>query len=810
MQLSNSIVSSAPAAIATVPAGGQAVALQTYQPAAAAPLTTLIPVQMVTPPAPPAQESLISIAEVIDYLRAYWKRGVLVAGPLALFAFIYLGFGTPVYEAESKLKINLQDSQLLAIAGQAPSGFSELSAPMIINNHRTGLKSRRFVDFFYTKLTPSERAAFLGDTGRLGLKSRLLLALGLSGPPKATPPEELFAAKIDKAVRIEPVKESHILRIQIRDSDGQRCAELANQYVHYYIDYVSEDALSGMKSALETLQVESADLRDKLETKQREAAEFRRSANILSDTQTGEVNAQRAASLAKAVTEAEVDLIKASIDLNEMRRAQASGDPASVKGMGSDTQIIELRKQMDEVNTKRSNMLEWCGRNHPKIIAFDNELRRMNDALMSRVGELVSAAEAEEARLRNQHEQLRRQLAEVRGEVFEEDPKYLTNNFLSDEARAERELYNQVLDRMKRTALATKIKDTSQLTVADVAVPPEGPVSPRKSIAMLAGMMVFGLVGLAIPIGSGLWKDHVLPLLSQVRTKAASVPEPHADEASHAQNHAQSQAVAQVFTEAAPQPTAAWGGVSYQQAAAAAAPPYDPTPFTAPPAAAPASTPQTQIIATIPELMAAEGPIQLGELLHPGVSGDGAIAQLAAILSRHQTARSGPGIVLITSASTSEGKSLLASALAASLCTSGQRVFLMECNPASPSIQNWFPQAGSYSSWTNDLETLRYGASNLFLLPAHDLPSYEVSDLLDGYRAWMSKAQHDVDWIVLDGASLLRGFADVAQLAPMATDILFVHDETRTGSEQVRAALNLLRPLVRNESLRGMVINRHG
>jgi len=134
----------------------------------------------------------------------------------------------------------------------------------------------------------------------------------------------------------------------------------------------------------------------------------------------------------------------------------------------------------------------------------------------------------------------------------------------------------------------------------------------------------------------------------------------------------------------------------------------------------------------------------------------------------------------------------------------------MECNPASPSIQNWFPQAGSYSSWTNDLETLRYGASNLFLLPAHDMPSYDVSDLLDGYRAWINKAQHDVDWIVLDGASLLRGFADVAQLAPMATDILFVHDETRTGSEQVRAALNLLRPLVRNESLRGMVINRHG
>ena len=132
----------------------------------------------------------------------------------------------------------------------------------------------------------------------------------------------------------------------------------------------------------------------------------------------------------------------------------------------------------------------------------------------------------------------------------------------------------------------------------------------------------------------------------------------------------------------------------------------------------------------------------------------------------------------------------------------------MECNPSAPSIQNWFPQAGGYSSWTNEMETLRYGQSNLFLLPAHDLPSYEVSDLVDGYRAWIEKARPQVDWIIMDGSSLLRGFADVAQLAPLATDVLFVHDATRCNAEQVRAALNLLRPLTSIETMRGMVMNR--
>jgi uncharacterized protein involved in exopolysaccharide biosynthesis len=659
---------------------------------------------------------------------------------------------------------------------------------MIMNNHRTGLKSRRYVDYLFTQLTPGERDAFLGDTGKLGLKSRIFIALGLSDPPKASSPEELFAAKVDKAVRIEPVKESHILRIQLRDEDGQRCAELANQYVNYYISYVAEDNLSGKRGAYDVLQKESADLRSKLEEKQRELAQFRRSADIMNNTAAGEADKQRVDSLVKAVTEAEVALIKAGIDLGEMRRAQASGDPAAVRGMGTDAQIIELRKQRDEVGTKRSALLEWCGPRHPKVTAYDQELRRMDEQVRARVTELVSAAESEADRLKSQYDQLRTQLAEARGEVFEKDPKQMQNDFLQDEAKAERELYNQVLVLMKQTELATRFKDTAQLSIADVAVPPEGAVSPRKSIAMLAAMMVFGLLGLAVPVGSGLWRDHLLPLLRNAANKAPA-PEPPAPPTEPAQ----------------PASSAAWGGVPFQQAAQIHSPfqPVDPGTMSMP-------TPQAQIIATLPELMAAEGPIQLGELLHsPHGAGTGAIAQIAATLEKHQMMRNSAGIVLVTSASTSEGKSLLASALAASLCTSGRSVFLMECNPASPSIQNWFPQAGSYSSWTHDLETLRYGASNLFLLPAHDLPSYEVTDLLDGYRAWIAKASTEVDWIVLDGASLLRGFADVAQLAHIATDILFVHDETRTNGEQVRAALNLLRPLVRPESLRGMVMNRH-
>jgi Mrp family chromosome partitioning ATPase len=202
--------------------------------------------------------------------------------------------------------------------------------------------------------------------------------------------------------------------------------------------------------------------------------------------------------------------------------------------------------------------------------------------------------------------------------------------------------------------------------------------------------------------------------------------------------------------------------------------------------------------------------MQFTELLHSDPLGTpSAIAALCRQLTERRSSSPGPRIILTTSAIAGEGKSLLAASTAASLCTSGAKVFLMECNPAAPSLVDWFPQAENFSAMASDLSALRYGLSNLFILPGHDLPSIDMAELLPGYRHWLERAVREVEWIIIDCASLLMGFADVSKLVPYATDILFIHDDTRCTPEQVKAALNLLRPLTSPDRIRGMVMNRH-
>lgn len=746
------------------------------------------------PAPPPAQpETIVSVADIIGYLGSYWKRGIAVAIPLAALTFYFLGFGKKVYEAEAMLQVSIQENALLKMDKNQGGGLSELSAVQIINNHRTGLKTRRYIDYLFQRFPAEQRSAYLEGVGALGLRSRIFIALGLKSPPRALPPEDIFADKLEDHVRIEPVKESHVLRIIVTDGSPHMAADLANHYAQDYIEYVANDSVQDAKAAYEQLTLKTADAKINLDKAEAALAEFNQKADLLKGGDTNDLSTMRAENLERARAEVEVSLLRAQERLRQLQAAKASGqDLAGIRTSSSSSggveQGNETQRKLIDAKSKRDSLLEFCGPRHPKLLQATNEIARLETDIMQ-------SAEGDEQRLRSELARLTEAMSGARGEAFDKSANRIRQKQLRDEVEGLRALHTDLSQHQDRARLLSELRSNGNLSVKDVAMAPEAPISPKKSLALVAAMMVFGLAGLGVPVGTGLAKDHLLPHLTKAaataRSRGEQAPPPAAP---------------------APVPQAPPPSPSYAQPPPPSYAPPQPPMYSAPPPPmlAEHGSNSAQVLAAIPELMAGEGPIQLSELLHPSpISGGNAISQITAVLEQQRLQRRCTGVILITSAYIGEGKSLLASALSAALCTLGRSVFLMECNPAAPSIQNWFPQAGAYSSWSHDLETLRYGHSNLFLLPAHDLPSYEMTDLLDGYRAWIGRAQSmQLDWIIIDSASLLRGFADVAQLTPMATDILFVHDATISNAEQVKAALNLLRPLAQQGQMRGMVLNR--
>ena len=57
-------------------------------------------------------QPLISITDIIGYIRKRWLRGAILGLLLGAFAFYFLGMGVKIYEAESQLLLRIQDANV--------------------------------------------------------------------------------------------------------------------------------------------------------------------------------------------------------------------------------------------------------------------------------------------------------------------------------------------------------------------------------------------------------------------------------------------------------------------------------------------------------------------------------------------------------------------------------------------------------------------------------------------------------------------------------------------------------------------------
>lgn len=806
-------------------------------------------------------QPLISVADVFGYIRKRWLRGAFLGLLLGAFTFYYLGMGAKVYDAEASLLLRIQDGNVFNFDTlTSRGGAGELSAPQLMNNHRMELLSRRFISFFYDHFDPATRDAFLKkETSMLSRKDEMLKLVGLYKPGTPGDPRETFIDIMLSNVRVEPVKESHVLRVQVRDHDPKLAAEFANKYVEEYIHYVGEQESKVLGDAATFLQKQSDQAQTLLRAAEQKLAEYRKSEGLIEDTDSKDVSSEKVRQLNSAITEADLKLTKARSDLESLQNAKRAGrDLTELRLFADNPDVAFTRKQLDAKMAERAPLEATCGRRHPKMVGLANEIETLRATLDRSVSAVEAMIKAEVEMQQRQIADYRRQLDAARDNALDMSGKNVQQNLLRDKVRQARDEYEKIEMRRSQAALTGQFHDSGMLRVADVATVPEKPAKPNKPVAAVAALMLFGICFIGLPVSWGLCEDHVAKLFRPRQPMPPghgpeSMPHtaygygyPHGNGMPQPQPMPHPQLQMQppggspfaIAAGAASAPAPGYapgpmhggghggGGGGYAPAQAAAHAPA-PSPVVSPVMEYPTSSipppvtrhapvikradAATTVLARLPWVNGSTPESMLGELLKPEpVGASTALHQLTSTLELQASTRQGPGagVILITSAESGEGKTLVSAALAAAFCHQGRRVFMMECNPSSPTLHQWFPRAAqSNGAYAHDLEALRYGHSNLFLLPGCDLPAHATNELLDGYRQWIERAKYEVDWIILDASPLLKSFANVAPLAPLATDVLIVNNPTVSAPAKLRAGVALLQPMMSSSALRGLVVN---
>jgi Mrp family chromosome partitioning ATPase len=196
------------------------------------------------------------------------------------------------------------------------------------------------------------------------------------------------------------------------------------------------------------------------------------------------------------------------------------------------------------------------------------------------------------------------------------------------------------------------------------------------------------------------------------------------------------------------------------------------------------------------------------------------IAEVKRILfaTEHALNHKRPATLLVTSAAQGEGKTLLASALAATAANSGQyRVVALDFNWYRPAMHRSFGVAldrRAEETLSAELgEVVRpSGQEALDVLVApldHDKPRALGELIVRGVNRLVDQARHDYDLVVIDGASIFptnRMMMDPVMLAGLADGVMLVVRAASTPRQQVRGAQKTIEAA--GGRLLGVVSNR--
>ncbi len=744
------------------------------------------PAPAVAPAAPAG--TVISLEDIVACLTKHWKVALTTAAITAgLLTFFLIG-RVPQYESESTLLMRAKDNKIFSFEKVVDNDGEANSSPTLLNNHKAQLKTRMFWEYLYTQLDADLIKAYTAPPGEVPLASRLIGKVTGLLPKSAETrtPEEIqrdtFFARMDK-VGVDFVKESHLLKASVVHHDPEVAAKVANEYVRLYEHFTAHEDNAAVKEAVAFQRKQAEALRQKVQQEEEALAAYLKAKGIVSTDSLSGSGGEKLKLLGSEIARVEVDLSKAEEVLRSVGDARGETTRLlSIEMLANHAAVSGIRSAWVEKQREKESVDQIYLAKHPKYIDFYNQYNATESELKKGLGIAIADLQNRVENLRNQNSSLKKRVSETESAVLGIGQDTVKRNELQRQLDADRDTLTKLLSRLNETNVSSDFNRTTNLRVADIAVPADKPKSPDKFLAIVLGGLTFGGVFLTLPIALtllGLVRTHGVVgaiRLAQGPKPSATAPQPSAE------------ATPQLSLPGLPMP-----GTSIMMG------PNGPVAYAAMPSAPAVSTP-VEVLGHIPLLPAGqrshEGLVAAFQQQAPTAQ---AFLELAKMLSERKAASH--RTIVITSVQPEEGKSHLAAGLAAAAVMEGQRTLLIDCHLYQPGQPNWLPQASELAGLEQllhgqdtvlDLNSLRYGRSDLFVLqtggakPGNDIfRSKGFSELLDTFA-------RQVDLVLLD-APCLQDTAEITAILPHADRVLLAWNPTLTSKELLQWGGDLVR-----------------
>ena len=271
------------------------------------------------------------------------------------------------------------------------------------------------------------------------------------------------------------------------------------------LDYIAtnlERRFDASSYARRFLETRLNQLRDKLESSERQAVEYASGQGII-DLPSPGANANASdggAAPSRSLVTDDLVALNTAREVATTERIQAQSRLAEANHADSSTEALNneaigvMRKERAEAASEYAKLMVQFEPDYPtakavksQIDAFDAAIQREENRVRASLQQTYQAAQTREAALSQRVNALKGSLTELR-------QRSIQYNIFQRDADTNRELYNALLQRYKEIGVAGAVENNN-VAVVDAAKLADRPSSPRLSVNLLLFMLAGGLIG---------------------------------------------------------------------------------------------------------------------------------------------------------------------------------------------------------------------------------------------------------------------------------------------------------------------------
>ncbi|MFW2390340.1 MAG: GumC family protein [Polyangiales bacterium] len=570
--------------------------------------------------------------------------------------------------------------------------------------------------------------------------------------------KEEAAQHLQGKLKLDPIEDTRLVLLKVRDNDPERAALLANMVADSYIEKTMEDRLGSTAAAAEWLSQQLASTRTQLNESEHALHEFKKKHNVLSvsveNRQT--LLAEEIREYNERLTDTRARRIELQARLQRLKNARKHPEAVQDNSQGEDSELESLRTALRSKMTERGSLSVRYGDSHPAILELRGEIGAIRSSIAEEIDALITVAEddLEEAQA------IETGLSKVQNRAqqagLDLNLREIEYSRLSRQRESSSKLYNLLLQRTAETDL-TGLLRTTHVRVVDRALVPKAAISPMVGLNIAGGLFAGLFLGFGLAF-----------VLHQMDRRIQDVEDVER----------LGLTILGVFPRVAGASTDNATGYSGSRKKQRVVEIENPD----------------QIVHTHPMSMAAES------------------CRTVRTNLMFMSAESPNKTMVVTSANPKDGKTTVATNIAIALAQSGQRVLLVDADLRRPRIHKAFG-LDNHTGLTNTLvgdRTLAQvsrdvGIDKLSVVTCGPLPP-NPAELLhtQQFSRLLEEAASEYDRVIFDSPPL-RAVTDAAILAPQCGGALLVVRSRATTRDAVISAVRSLRDV--NANILGGVLN---